>query len=278
MAGVRTISVGGRPQQGPMQAAGGNRGAAVYTADELDNDYEWLKDTVKDEIAYAQLPSRDDTGMYTNYLSFNLRDQMRADDSIPLQFRYEASDCRLYYTPHNIYNMSRLWRDAAAATWENTALCVADSTGYSRRAGGNHKTPPKPSPNVPAQYIVPDETLEVSSITTQGLVDGDRPKTGGSYKQCDGMSCDSGYICKTVPKSCGSDRNNSPKVALCLLSCTSKDPGFCTKHSAAQSAGQLPAGVGSDKLSIHSGVTVYNGYRTPTEGEISKNPGLSCSV
>ncbi|KAF3008559.1 hypothetical protein E8E13_007077 [Curvularia kusanoi] len=94
IAGVRTITVGGRSQNGPMQTASGNRGAAVYTTSELDYDIANLKTLVGNDAAYNSFPDRNDTGMFTNYVSFNIRDQMRPDDLIPLQFRYEASDCR----------------------------------------------------------------------------------------------------------------------------------------------------------------------------------------
>ncbi len=38
-AGVRTITVGGRPAHGPMQAASGSRGALEYSVDLLDEDF-----------------------------------------------------------------------------------------------------------------------------------------------------------------------------------------------------------------------------------------------
>src|SRR5688572_26212434 len=106
LAGVRTVVMGGRPGPGPMQTASGNRGASTYSADELDDDFQAVDTLVGDDEAFARLPSRNDTGMYTTYASFNIRDQMRAndEDKIPLQFRYEAADCRLYYTIKNVYN------------------------------------------------------------------------------------------------------------------------------------------------------------------------------
>jgi hypothetical protein len=265
-----------------MQTASGNRGAAVYTENDLDNDYRWLKDTVKDETAYAQLPPRDDTGMFTKYLSFNLRDQMRAGDSTPLQFRYEPSDCRLFYTPYNIYNMSRLWRDAAAATWNNTALCVADSTGYSQHAKGGRKLPPKPSADVSVHYIVPEGSLDISDKPIQGLVDGLKIRNGDTYAVCNAETpCDPGYICRTIRTSCTSaGYKDGPKADMCLRSCNNVDNATCKLDKPAQSAGQLPVGNrgdGSDQFTAYAGVNIYKGYRPPGV-VVASMYGLSCSV
>ncbi|KAK0702375.1 hypothetical protein B0H67DRAFT_650411 [Lasiosphaeris hirsuta] len=96
---VRTIVAGGRPETGPMQAASGSR--SISTA------------------ANACLPNipfhRDvrDQGMWTSYTGFNLRDDVleEADgesEPIPLQFRFEAADCRIYYTLRNFRKLTQL--------------------------------------------------------------------------------------------------------------------------------------------------------------------------
>ncbi|CAN9383291.1 unnamed protein product [Alternaria alternata] len=108
LAGVRTITFGGRPQHGPMQTASGNRGATTYTSNRIDYDIDNLKTLISNKAAFNSIPSRNDTSIFTNYALFNLRDQMRPKDLTPLQFRYKASDCRLYYAPKNVYNMSQL--------------------------------------------------------------------------------------------------------------------------------------------------------------------------
>lgn len=47
----------------------------------------------------------------------NVRDGLReGDDSgIPLQFRYEEADCRLYYTPEMTVYATAIWKAAADA-------------------------------------------------------------------------------------------------------------------------------------------------------------------
>ena len=142
-AGVRTISVGGRPVGGPMQTSSGTRGAREYSSDFLDYDVQQLNDTLENTDAWSEFPRRDDTGMWINYASFNIRDQMRENDETPLQFQYDAAQCRIYYTLDNVYNMTRLWRDAAAATWDDASLCVEGSTGYAAGPDNSEvKSPP----------------------------------------------------------------------------------------------------------------------------------------
>lgn len=231
-----------------MQTASGNRGAAVYSSYDLDYDYEVLKDLIEDKTAYDALPSRDDTGMWTRYASINLRDQMRANDLIPLQFRYEASDCRLYYTPKNVYDMGQLWRDAASATWDNPSLCVRGSTGYSKRAEKNRSSPPARPNEPPIKYVAPtdplDDPLESSSNGTTGLVDfpivvRQRWETcGGDY------SCGEWLICAPINTYCSSAGDIDLKVNLCVDSCTTIDaPGKCTplQRVLPQSVKQRPA-------------------------------------
>jgi hypothetical protein len=96
-----------------MQAVGGNKGAAPYSADALDEDITTIG--INNDTAKALLPPTDinyqrDSGMFTNYLGVNLRDQVRLNDTSPLQFKYEAADCRIFYSLANVWNMLRLWR------------------------------------------------------------------------------------------------------------------------------------------------------------------------
>ncbi|KAI4954640.1 hypothetical protein J4E86_005950 [Alternaria arbusti] len=144
-AGVKTIVVGGQPKPGPMQAVGGTRGAAAYSADALDFDFdEGLEDSpVEKPEVVSQLPDRTDTGMWINYAGFTIRNQVRGTEFTPLQFQYQAADCRIYYTLETIYNMTQLWDYTARATWDDQTLCVQDSTGYpTARNNTSAKSPP----------------------------------------------------------------------------------------------------------------------------------------
>ena len=124
-AGVRTVATGGRPQLGPMQTAAGTRGAKDYEADSLDLDI-YGAVSVNDSVT-DYLPDRD-FDFVLDQANFNLRDQIRKDENFPLQFAYQAADCRIFYTFDTFNNMSALWSYAAKAIWTNTSLCVQGST------------------------------------------------------------------------------------------------------------------------------------------------------
>lgn len=139
-AGVRTVVVGGRPEPGPMQATSGSRGALAYCGETLDTDIYEAISFAPDSPGVSNLPVLDnvtqqrDSGMYLSSVGLNLRDQVRSDSGgPPLQFVYDAADCRLYWTLDNALNMTRLWSDAAGAMWDLPGLdasCVPGSTGY----------------------------------------------------------------------------------------------------------------------------------------------------
>ncbi|CCF36468.1 hypothetical protein CH063_08035, partial [Colletotrichum higginsianum] len=48
-------------------------------------------------------------------------------DGTPVQFRYEAANCKLYYTWDTLTNMTSLWAAVAGVKW-NGGRCVAGST------------------------------------------------------------------------------------------------------------------------------------------------------
>lgn len=109
-----------------------------------------------------------DSGVYTSVLSVNLRDQIRLGDPMPLQFKYEAADCRVFYTLGNVFNMSRLWRDTVSAAFDDASLCVEGSTGYS-----NSSQAPPTQENVQAASLnfdfgEPDSALVGDSLDLSG--------------------------------------------------------------------------------------------------------------
>lgn len=123
-AGVRTVVAGGRPENGPMQAVGGTRGAQSYTSVALDQDIavaEILNSSVTDV-----LPDRH-VGNYINFVGFNIKDAIRPGESFPLQFAYEAATCRIFYTQRTVYNYLNLWNYVVDAIWRNPSLCIDGS-------------------------------------------------------------------------------------------------------------------------------------------------------
>lgn len=132
--GVKFVSLGGRAQPGPTQAIGGVKGT---------NNFGW------DYIQYvAQLTfelSSKEEGEYYNTTalgdywsnvvfdrtavstSVNFRDGYRdgSDYQTPLQFVYEASDCRILYTKEMTYDVTAIWKAVADSAWGDTDWCVA---------------------------------------------------------------------------------------------------------------------------------------------------------
>ncbi|KAF6841281.1 peptidase s41 family protein [Colletotrichum musicola] len=226
-AGAHTVVVGGAPHPGPMQAASGTRGARVYTGDDLDYDFEWIGDL--NETSKARFPPhREDQGIFIKYAGFNLRDQLRADDtSTPLQFRYAAADCRLYFTIDNVYNMSALWHDVARAAFDDPSLCVEDSTGYNSRNGTS--VPPKssavaaPAPDIAAVFTGDPDTLATGGLPADryspGLVFAAFCKRNVLGQQ----RCPPGYtgLCIQMQYTCGAaGLAETLLTPVCVAACT----------------------------------------------------------
>lgn len=128
------VVAGGLPQPGPQQGVTGARGARPWTSYALDADMA-LAEQLNPDLASA-FPSRD-PGIAVDALLFNLQDQIRKDEYFPLQFAYEAADCRIFFTLANFANYTQLWTDAADALWSiagGQAHCVPDSTGHTSDA------------------------------------------------------------------------------------------------------------------------------------------------
>ncbi|KAF2468287.1 uncharacterized protein BDR25DRAFT_305255 [Lindgomyces ingoldianus] len=222
--GVRTIVAGGRPTTGPMQAVGGNRGARLYSANAIDADIsfsrsidEWVDDNVN-----GSLPDVRETGMFIKFAGINLRDQVRKDDKTPLQFKYEAADCRIYYTLSNLYNATRLWHDTATAAFIDPSLCVQDSTGYSTTNNTNPKAPPKPSVQSPPILTQPAiQQIEFESNPTGGLQDGaGKPKGDNTFVLCPSGVCEGTARCKTINVKCS--KTLTIKKPVCLPTCDNR--------------------------------------------------------
>lgn len=143
-AGVRTVVVGGQPSHGPMQAPSGSRGAELYAVEDLDTDFDIAE--ALNATTTALLPPRAED-VYVLYAGINLRDQIRKDQDTPLQFLYEAADCRIYFTPQTFWNFTNLWKYAAKAAWENPQLCVEGSTGFASKPTADPTVGPPRTPS-----------------------------------------------------------------------------------------------------------------------------------
>ncbi|KAM7191491.1 hypothetical protein V8F33_008842 [Rhypophila sp. PSN 637] len=249
--GVKTLSLGGLPEYGPMQAVAGSRGARAYSANSIDDIMAFASN--RNESLRQALPviphfsEVRDHGIRTSYLGINLRDQVRSSspDEIPLQFRYEAADCRLFYTLRNIYNLTQLWTDVSNAAFDNTgSLCIQDSTGYSSSPG--NPAPLSPPALSPSAYsnLPPEPTYSSTDLESYDgpppfddgdLNSGHRRIASKDLLECNSTPgpnskpCDGRFACTKVPVKCRS-LTQKPKQAfteLCLPICETANDNNC---------------------------------------------------
>ncbi|KAK2015914.1 peptidase S41 family protein [Colletotrichum eremochloae] len=234
--GARTVVVGGAPKPGPMQAASGSRGASLYTSDAIDRKMDWIGE--RNPAVRPRFPlNRNERGIFIEYAAFNLRDQLRADDtSTPLQFRYAAADCRLYYTIDNVYNMTALWHDVARAAFENPSMCVEGSTEYAMQSdGGSAPPPPKPSA-VPAPAPQPAVTFTVDyDPSIDNGLPADSPKASrynrpqSTWGHCpENRICPGGYSCKPITWFCTSSGRHDEWA--CAPPCIPENSKNCASY------------------------------------------------
>ena len=132
---------------GPMQAVAGTRGGQTYNYKDTSNVANAINLTEQQvnvtdpDLSPLLTPSR----YWIRSLTFNLKDQIRKDSEIPLQFTYEAADCRIFYTTPMITDYTVLWTTAANAIWKNSSLCVDGSTNNPSAGNETNLNPPPTS-------------------------------------------------------------------------------------------------------------------------------------
>lgn len=145
-AKVESIAIGGRPINAPMQAIGGTKGSLTfpftnilfYASEVLriaaaldDSAAAVLNNTILGIIAGSeQLFKRVTFGSEGPLAQVNAADNLRKDDAsqTPLEFVYEAADCKLFYTADMALDVTETWKAAAAAKWGDGG-CVPGSKG-----------------------------------------------------------------------------------------------------------------------------------------------------
>ncbi|OCL10729.1 hypothetical protein AOQ84DRAFT_438147 [Glonium stellatum] len=153
---VQQIVIGGTPKTGPMQGIGGSKGAQVWdftrvykeasAAYNFLGDYQAeLNNTELGQLVFAQRPlMRSAYSPSGEALSrINLRDNIREGDNsnTPLEFVYEAADCKLFYTANMINDVTLVWKSTIDARWNNNKGCVDGSTGDKSSVSGGVKLP-----------------------------------------------------------------------------------------------------------------------------------------
>ncbi|KAK4186713.1 hypothetical protein QBC35DRAFT_475223 [Podospora australis] len=165
--GVRTVTLGGRPQETPMQAVGGVKGGPVGTFDSFGNGSGINRTAIPPGLKFVPLghpPVRVRGGVSGEYFPssniainvgnvFSLGENERDKDSkIPLQFRYEAANCRLFFTWEMARDATAIWKAVRGVAWEGKR-CVKGST--TNRDGTMGSDSPGYTPAVEDRFRLP---------------------------------------------------------------------------------------------------------------------------
>ncbi|OAQ83685.1 peptidase s41 family protein [Purpureocillium lilacinum] len=140
--GIRTVALGGRPLSLPMQAIGGVKGGRVNSFAEIRDLFEHARQQSNMSAEARQflqshdksIPSIGDSPLRPLVDekfggSINIRNTYTLDDldGFPLQFKYKAANCRLFYTKDMIQDITATWNRVAGIAFRG-APCAPGST------------------------------------------------------------------------------------------------------------------------------------------------------
>lgn len=189
-AGIQFISVGGRPQTGPMQAVGAVKGSQLFQFAELIYG-QWIPLWRSTNNAFRNSINGTIWEYFTGDPVFrssnggvNGRNHYRIGDKseTALHFVYEASDCRIWWTKEMLYDPTFLWNRIATiaftdrkGTQFNSKYCVKDSTGHPTSISGGWKKgtlgpqdPPKNALASTKGWELGSTSLNLTDITGDG--------------------------------------------------------------------------------------------------------------
>lgn len=137
--GVRTIAFGGRPSESPMQGVGGVKGGQSLGINYINAYIQQANQLILESLnTSSPLLTAEEWKQFNEsspgtQISFawsgnvNLRNEYDPDDDqTPLQFKYEAAECRRFYTLENYLQRETVWRDAAQSMFGDGG-CVKGS-------------------------------------------------------------------------------------------------------------------------------------------------------
>ncbi|UNI22368.1 hypothetical protein JDV02_008264 [Purpureocillium takamizusanense] len=141
--GIRTIALGGRAMNQPMQAIGGVRGSQVLSNSEIQGVVgQALEESRRQRRGrYQRAPDQNEKTLGLGdppllpFLdgpaggSINARNAYSQNDTtgFPLHFQYQAANCRLFFTREMVLDVTEAWRQAASVAFKN-GTCVPGST------------------------------------------------------------------------------------------------------------------------------------------------------
>lgn len=141
--GVQTIAFGGRPQNGPMQGMGGVKGSQAMDLSALNQVMKQATFIIENAVNSSDpIVAKKDMKHFRDIFpiplekfplklvdgSVNLMNAFAPNnDHLPLQFKYEAAECRRFLTLDNIRTPETMWASAADAMFHG-GDCVPGST------------------------------------------------------------------------------------------------------------------------------------------------------
>jgi hypothetical protein len=137
VAGVKSVVVGGRPNEAPMQVVGGTKGGEVIslqtvvaTGIQIVNTTNSIGATSLDGTAIGDLANIAQvlvrTAAAPDSSRIQTQDQIRKGDTsgTPVQYIYEAADCRIWNTAATLFDTNKAWKAAWTAAWGSKDICV----------------------------------------------------------------------------------------------------------------------------------------------------------
>jgi hypothetical protein len=194
---VKTIVGGGRPNPGPMQFVGGVKarrklsiGYLVYMVQQF---YTIAPKEIQEKANQTKLKEVFESGDYLAHrsdgsFSLNLGNGIVKDDATltPLQFVYEAADCRFWWRPEYFFDITHLWALVAGTAFglnntEKWAACVEGSTNHPSSVTGGGRLVSDSAPAIANETSQPgSEGASSTDKSNQSAVGKAEPQGGGS--------------------------------------------------------------------------------------------------
>ncbi|KAI1423452.1 hypothetical protein F5Y12DRAFT_529349 [Xylaria sp. FL1777] len=166
-AGVKSIAMGGRPQEGLIQGVGGVKGSQVYPIRQFGGLAYIARQYTDDPALLKELDRLDDTYVSSRspfQLSVvNVRDAVlpnELESGVPTQFVTELADCRLFWTEAMIQNPEEIWKAAAQAAFQGGKCAAGGIAQPARRpqvASSRYRRHPLPVRS--GQVLSPDSLI-----------------------------------------------------------------------------------------------------------------------
>lgn len=129
--GVKSIALGGRPSSTQIQAIGGVKGAQSLSFDSLFSLGQFfiqspattsISANLQILAALSDIPMNRSVDNGINFSNHILTANLQ--DGTPAQFVRELADCRIFFTPAMVLNVTAMWEAAADVAWRGNS-CVA---------------------------------------------------------------------------------------------------------------------------------------------------------